>query len=212
MNFKLFGFPWQDFELTIYDPNGSSTSKNVTCNNDLCPHYYGCTGESSQCPYSVSYVSSETSTSGILVEDVLHLRTEDGDLEYIKPYITFGWVFKFYVFSLMWCFELHVVYSALSIEIYGSDSSFFSNIWLCSCGRVQTGSFLDIAAPNGLFGLGFEKISVPSILSREGYIANSFSMCFGHDGTGRISFGDKGSPDQEETPFNMNLYQWVWIF
>ncbi|XP_022879761.1 aspartyl protease family protein 1 isoform X2 [Olea europaea var. sylvestris] len=153
-----------DFELTIYDPNGSSTSKNVTCNNDLCPHYYGCTGESSQCPYSVSYVSSETSTSGILVEDVLHLRTEDGDMEYIKPYITFG------------------------------------------CGRVQTGSFLDIAAPNGLFGLGFEKISVPSILSREGYIANSFSMCFGHDGTGRISFGDKGSPDQEETPFNMNLY------
>ncbi|KAJ6916576.1 aspartyl protease family protein 1-like [Populus alba x Populus x berolinensis] len=49
-----------------------------------------------------------------------------------------------------------------------------------------------------------EKISVPSVLSREGLIADSFSMCFGHDGIGRISFGDKGSPDQEETPFNVN--------
>uniref|UniRef100_A0A803P0X1 Replication protein A subunit n=1 Tax=Cannabis sativa TaxID=3483 RepID=A0A803P0X1_CANSA len=75
------------------------------------------------------------------------------------------------------------------------------------CGEVQSGSFLDVAAPNGLFGLGMEKISVPSILSREGFIANSFSMCFGQDGVGRISFGDKGSLDQQETPFNLNPSQ-----
>lgn len=72
---------------------------------------------------------------------------------------------------------------------------------------MQSGSFLDVAAPNGLFGLGFEKISVPSIMAQEGYTADSFSMCFGHDGTGRISFGDKGSLDQEETPFNMHPHQ-----
>ena len=77
----------------------------------------------------------------------------------------------------------------------------------CNCGQVQSGSFLDVAAPNGLFGLGMEKISVPSILSREGFIADSFSMCFGQDGIGRINFGDKGSPDQEETPFNLNPSQ-----
>lgn len=76
-----------------------------------------------------------------------------------------------------------------------------------SCGQVQTGSFLDIAAPNGLFGLGLDKVSVPSTLFRKGYIENSFSMCFGKDGTGRINFGDKGSLDQEEAPFNMNLFQ-----
>ena len=64
-----------------------------------------------------------------------------------------------------------------------------------------------MAAPNGLFGLGLEKISVPSILSQKGYTADSFSMCFGHDGTGRINFGDKGSLDQEETPFNVNPLQ-----
>lgn len=72
---------------------------------------------------------------------------------------------------------------------------------------MQSGSFLDVAAPNGLFGLGMEQISVPSILSREGFMANSFSMCFGDDGVGRINFGDKGSPEQEETPFNVNQLQ-----
>lgn len=82
-----------------------------------------------------------------------------------------------------------------------------ANIGFCSCGQVQTGSFLDVAAPNGLFGLGMDNISVPSILSREGFIADSFSMCFGLDGVGRINFGDKGGPDQKETPFNVNPLQ-----
>lgn len=152
----------QDFELSIYNPRESSTSKKVTCNNDMCAQRNRCLGTFSSCPYIVSYVSAQTSTSGILVKDVLHLTTEDGGREFVEAYVTFG------------------------------------------CGQVQSGSFLDIAAPNGLFGLGMEKISVPSVLSREGLIADSFSMCFGHDGIGRISFGDKGSPDQEETPFNVN--------
>ncbi|KAF5738106.1 aspartic proteinase-like protein 1-like isoform X2 [Tripterygium wilfordii] len=151
-----------EFELSVYSPKESSTSKKVTCNNLLCEHRNRCPGTFSDCPYMVSYVSAQTSTSGILVEDVLHLATGDTNEELVEAYVTFG------------------------------------------CGQVQSGSFLDIAAPNGLFGLGMEKISVPSILSREGLTADSFSMCFGHDGIGRINFGDKGSSDQEETPFNAN--------
>ncbi|XP_047316376.1 aspartyl protease family protein 1 [Impatiens glandulifera] len=151
-----------DFELSVYNPNGSTTGRRVSCENSLCGQRNLCPGSSSHCPYTVSYVSSETSTSGFLMEDVLHLNTENSDQESVDAYITFG------------------------------------------CGQVQTGSFLDVAAPDGLFGLGLERISVPSILSSKGYTANSFSMCFGHDGTGRISFGDKGSLDQEETPLNMN--------
>ncbi|KAL4368618.1 hypothetical protein GQ457_05G012110 [Hibiscus cannabinus] len=151
-----------DFALSIYDPKGSSTSKNVTCSSSLCAQHNQCLGTFTNCPYMVSYMSAQTSTSGVLVEDVLHLTTEDGQPELVEAYVTFG------------------------------------------CGQVQSGSFLDVAAPNGLFGLGMEKIAVPSILSQEGLTADSFSMCFGHDGTGRISFGDKGSPDQEETPFNVN--------
>ncbi|PKA60137.1 Aspartic proteinase-like protein 1 [Apostasia shenzhenica] len=72
------------------------------------------------------------------------------------------------------------------------------------CGKFQTGSFLGDAAPNGLFGLGMDNLSVPSFLSSSGLISNSFSMCFGRDGSGRISFGDQGSSDQQETPFNIN--------
>ncbi|PSS00450.1 Aspartyl protease family protein [Actinidia chinensis var. chinensis] len=48
-----------------------------------------------------------------------------------------------------------------------------------------------------------DSISVPSILANAGLTANSFSMCFGRDGIGRISFGDKGSSGQGETPFNL---------
>ncbi|CAL1394353.1 unnamed protein product [Linum trigynum] len=151
-----------DFEFNIYNPSESSTSKRVTCNNDFCTHRSRCLGAFSNCPYTVSYVSAKTSTSGILVQDVLHLTSKGSSADVVEATVTFG------------------------------------------CGQVQSGSFLDIAAPNGLLGLGMERISVPSTLSREGLTADSFSMCFGSDGVGRINFGDKGSPDQEETPFNLN--------
>jgi hypothetical protein len=77
----------------------------------------------------------------------------------------------------------------------------------CSCGQSQTGSFLEGGAPNGLFGLGVEDISVPSTLARNGLALNSFSMCFGPDGLGRITFGNNGSSDQKETPFNVKQSQ-----
>jgi Xylanase inhibitor N-terminal len=78
---------------------------------------------------------------------------------------------------------------------------------LFRCGQVQTGSFLDAAAPNGLLGLGLEKVSIPSILSSKGLTSDSFSMCFSKDGFGRISFGDQGTSDQDETPLHINQVQ-----
>ncbi|KAJ4965150.1 hypothetical protein NE237_016999 [Protea cynaroides] len=72
------------------------------------------------------------------------------------------------------------------------------------CGQIETGSFLNGAAINGLFGLGLDEVSVPSIFSSAGLTANSFSMCFRSDGIGRIKFGDKGSPDQAKTSFNIS--------
>ncbi|XP_077246673.1 eukaryotic aspartyl protease family protein [Tasmannia lanceolata] len=153
-----YGF---DLELSIYSPNSSSTSKTVPCNSSLCEARSECSEIAGNCPYKVAYVSTDTSSSGILMEDVMYLTTEDTLHDVVKAQIIFG------------------------------------------CGKVQTGSFLDGAAPNGLFGLGMEKMSVPSILSSAGLTANSFSMCFGRDGIGRIIFGDKGSPDQGETPFNL---------
>ncbi|XP_043713532.1 aspartyl protease family protein 1-like isoform X2 [Telopea speciosissima] len=148
-------------DLNIYSPSASSTSKTVPCNSSMCELQDQCNLlGSSSCPYEVAYVSALTSTSGYLVEDVLHLTTDYSNPQAVDARITFG------------------------------------------CGKVQTGSFLTTAAPNGLFGLGMDKVSVPSVLSSSGLTANSFSMCFGSDGIGRINFGDKGSSDQAETPFN----------
>ncbi|KAI4375434.1 hypothetical protein MLD38_013299 [Melastoma candidum] len=147
------------FELGIYDPKWSSTSK-VGCDNPLCLELDECLAGLGHCPYSVSYLSANTSSSGFLAEDVLHLTSEDQ--HDVTAYITFG------------------------------------------CSLLQTGSFIEVAAPNGLLGLGMEEISVPSLLSKQGLISNSFSMCFGLDGVGRINLGDRGSEDQNETPLNMD--------
>ncbi|KAK4774072.1 hypothetical protein SAY87_029091 [Trapa incisa] len=147
--------------LNIYSPNTSSTSSQVPCNSTLCNTQSLCSSALSGCPYQVNYLSNGTSSTGILVEDVLHLVSDDNQTKAIEAHITFG------------------------------------------CGQLETGSFLDGAAPNGLFGLGMRKISVPSRLAKIGLAADSFSMCFSPDSTGRISFGDKGSTDQGETPFNV---------
>lgn len=72
----------------------------------------------------------------------------------------------------------------------------------CRCSEYVEG--MNMALPYGIFGLGMGNTSVPSILSSKGIILDSFSMCFGVDGIGRINFGDKGSLDQEETPFNID--------
>ncbi|KAF5190752.1 aspartyl protease family protein 1-like [Thalictrum thalictroides] len=133
-----------DYELSIYDPKGSLTSKKITCDNTLCTQRTRCLGTFSNCPYAVSYISTDTSTSGVLVEDVLHLITEDSQPEVVDAWITFGWVVA-YLFA-------------------------------------------------------------DSLLSQMGLTADSFSMCFGRDGFGRISFGDKGSSDQVETPFSVSLF------
>ncbi|XP_030535796.1 aspartyl protease family protein 1-like isoform X2 [Rhodamnia argentea] len=151
----------QTIDFNIYSPNASSTSAEVPCNSTMCGQRSQCSSALSSCDYQVVYLSNGTSSTGILVEDVLHLTTDDNQSKAVNAKITFG------------------------------------------CGQIQTGSFLDGAAPNGLFGLGMTNMSVPSILAEEGLTSNSFSMCFGPDGIGRISFGDKGSSDQGETPFNL---------
>lgn len=149
-------------DFNIYSPNTSSTSQRVPCNSSSCRLRKQCSARPDICPYQVNYLSSNTSSTGILIEDTLHLTTEDSSMKPVDAKIKFG------------------------------------------CGMIQTGSFLDGAAPNGLFGLGMENLSVPSILASSGLTANSFSMCFSSDGAGRINFGDKGSLDQGETPLNLD--------
>ncbi|XP_073278513.1 aspartyl protease family protein 1-like [Primulina huaijiensis] len=147
--------------LNQYSLNASSSSEVVPCNSPSCGLNRGCFLKLNACAYKEEYLSSNTSSSGILVDDVLHLATADSALLPVQAPITLG------------------------------------------CGIIQTGDFLENAAPNGLFGLGMDNVSVPSTLASKGITSNSFSMCFSPDGRGRIEFGDKGSSDQKTTPFNL---------
>ncbi|XP_078444758.1 eukaryotic aspartyl protease family protein isoform X2 [Wolffia australiana] len=72
---------------------------------------------------------------------------------------------------------------------------------IIGCGSKQSGGYLDGIAPDGLLGLGLGKISVPSILAREGLVRDSFSLCFEEDDSGRLLFGDQGVSGQQSTPF-----------
>ncbi|KAF8701043.1 hypothetical protein HU200_033938 [Digitaria exilis] len=150
-----------NLKFDVYSPQKSSTSRKVTCSSNLCDQQSACQSASTSCPYNIEYLSDNTSSSGVLVEDLMYLITEYGQSKIVTAPITFG------------------------------------------CGQVQTGSFLGSAAPNGLLGLGMDSKSVPSLLASDGVAPNSFSMCFGEDGHGRINFGDTGSSDQQETPLNI---------
>ncbi|KAJ0231239.1 Eukaryotic aspartyl protease family protein [Hirschfeldia incana] len=153
------GLP-RSIPLNLYSPNASSTSSSIRCSDKRCFGSRGCSSPASICPYQIQYLSSNTSTRGTLVQDVLHLIKEDDDLEPIKANVTLG------------------------------------------CGQRQTGLLQLGFAVNGLLGLGMQDYSVPSVLANANIIANSFSMCIGNiiDVIGRISFGDKGYSDQQETP------------
>ncbi|CAL5040521.1 unnamed protein product [Urochloa decumbens] len=77
--------------LKPYSPKLSSTSKQVTCADPLCDRPNGCSAAATNgsCPYGVRYVSANTSSSGVLVRDVLHLTREAGGAAVEAP-VVFG--------------------------------------------------------------------------------------------------------------------------
>ncbi|EOX92199.1 hypothetical protein QUC31_003519 [Theobroma cacao] len=62
-----------DKDLSEYRPSGSSTSKHVPCSHQLCDSSPNCKSSKQQCPYTIDYYTENTSSSGLLVEDTLHL-------------------------------------------------------------------------------------------------------------------------------------------
>ncbi|XP_010546403.1 PREDICTED: aspartic proteinase-like protein 1 [Tarenaya hassleriana] len=68
-----------DRDLNEYDPSSSSTSKFLSCEHRLCDSAPNCQNPVEQCPYTVNYATENTSSSGLLVEDILHLRSGRSD-------------------------------------------------------------------------------------------------------------------------------------
>eukprot|EP01018_Ginkgo_biloba_P019171 Gb_04156 [translate_table: standard] len=81
-----------EFDLNVYSPSASKTSKPITCNNSLCDLQRKCSNPNDRCPYKIAYVSANTSSSGTLVEDILYLIPGDGlqTGSVVKAPITFG--------------------------------------------------------------------------------------------------------------------------
>ncbi|MCO5611494.1 hypothetical protein L7F22_065747 [Adiantum nelumboides] len=172
-NWAAYGLQTQDFDFAVYNQSGSSTSKSLPCTSSLCSNTLtsttSCTSGAQTCNYVITYMSSGTSTSGHIVQDLLYLNYEASTGGNTSTPIYFG------------------------------------------CGEVQTGDLVKGVAPNGLFGLGPEAISVPSTLARNGIISsNSFSMCFSDsDSSGRLVFGVEaleGIPITPLVPINPSVY------
>ena len=80
----------QKIDLNIYSPNASSTSIDVPCNSTLCQQRNRCSVTQNTCPYQISYLSNGTSSTGFLVEDMLHLISDDDESKVSNARITFG--------------------------------------------------------------------------------------------------------------------------
>ncbi|KAL6911498.1 hypothetical protein ACP4OV_000303 [Aristida adscensionis] len=160
-----------DRDLGIYKPAESTTSRHLPCSHELCTLGSGCANPKQPCPYNIEYFSENTTSSGLLVEDILHLDSRESHVP-VNASVVIG--------------NHNVPTRAIVVE---------------RCGRKQSGYYLDGIAPDGLLGLGMADISVPSFLARAGLVRNSFSMCFKEDDSGRIFFGDQGVSTQLSTPF-----------
>ncbi|WRX07598.1 Xylanase inhibitor [Theobroma cacao] len=80
----------QTIDFNIYSPNTSSTSSKVPCSSDMCEQQKRCSSSQSNCPYQILYLSNGTSSTGVLVEDVLHLTTDEDKTKAVQAKITFG--------------------------------------------------------------------------------------------------------------------------
>ncbi|XP_057528888.1 aspartic proteinase-like protein 1 isoform X1 [Amaranthus tricolor] len=83
-------YSFLDKNLNEYDPAGSNTSKLLTCSHRLCTQQENCKSSAQSCTYSVQYYSPDTSSSGQLVEDVLHLTSSSNNSPNVKTSIIFG--------------------------------------------------------------------------------------------------------------------------
>ncbi|KAH9622047.1 hypothetical protein KSS87_020352 [Heliosperma pusillum] len=81
----------QDKKLNEYSPDVSSTSKQLMCSHQLCNVGSECKSPTQSCPYTVQYRSENTSSSGQLVEDFLHLSSSNSPSKAaLKASIIFG--------------------------------------------------------------------------------------------------------------------------
>jgi hypothetical protein len=90
----------QDRDLNQYSSSLSSTSRHLPCSHQLCNQNSSCKGSKDPCPYIGKYASDDTSSSGFLIEDKLHLASNNATKNSVQASIIFGYVRFCITFSL----------------------------------------------------------------------------------------------------------------
>ena len=85
----------QDRDLNQYRPSLSNTSRHLPCGHKLCDVHSFCKGSKDPCPYEVQYASANTSSSGYVFEDKLHLTSDGKHAEQnsVQASIILGYVY-----------------------------------------------------------------------------------------------------------------------
>jgi len=89
LSLVVFSSLRQSVPLNLYTPNASTTSSSIRCSDKRCFGSGKCSSPESICPYQIA-LSSNTVTTGTLLQDVLHLVTEDEDLKPVNANVTLG--------------------------------------------------------------------------------------------------------------------------
>lgn len=107
----------QDRNLGVYSPSQSSTSKHISCGHELCDHQSSCESSKLPCPYVVNYYSDNTSTSGYLVEDIVHLASSGTTASFVDTPVTMGYAsFSTGKFNLLFFFFTSFVSEDIVVE------------------------------------------------------------------------------------------------
>lgn len=79
-----------DRDLNQYSPSLSSSSRHLPCGHQLCNQNSNCKGFKDRCPYIKEYTSDNTSSSGFLIEDKLHLASNNATKNSIQASVILG--------------------------------------------------------------------------------------------------------------------------
>ncbi|KNA06741.1 hypothetical protein SOVF_178220, partial [Spinacia oleracea] len=77
-------------DFNLYSLRTSSTGSQLECSSPYCQNSISCDPSEINCPYGVAYLQANTSSSGYLVEDVLHLSLNSNSSTRTNARIPFG--------------------------------------------------------------------------------------------------------------------------
>jgi Xylanase inhibitor N-terminal len=111
----------QNVEFNNYMPNASSTSKTITCSSSQCDKRFRnvCLNSTGACRYSVQYAMADTSSSGILMQDVLFFMNERNTKDILQLPIVFGYgliIAKLYMHDAEICKDVFLIIKLILIK------------------------------------------------------------------------------------------------